>query len=477
MKKSLFNGLRPKRALFLPVLLAILTCQGAFAQSDWEKKVVDSIKNDKFAEAAATLDALENLSDAEKTQRDWYFELMRRIRIEFRHDEDAIRAQLKERGLDPTDEQMRAWEEKKQLEMRPIDGERRYFKNAASNLFRLDPALVKSGVNTARIKNIEKIIAASKGDGDLTDPRRCVFTFVATIPANAVPAGETLRFWAPFPRETSPRQQDVKLVSTEPAGGKVAPATDLQRCVYLEKVAVQDEPTVFKVVFETTAYAQYYSQEYLLANAKPYDTDSEFYKEFTAERLPHIIKTEQMKEFAREAVGEETNPVKKVSLIFDKIDASFPWASSNEYGTMFSIPEYVLEEGHGDCGMQGLTLISALRCEGIPAKWQSGWVWEDDGSCGMHDWAEVYYEGVGWVPIDMSYGLTKTDKKVVRDFYKSGFDHYRLIINDDYSRPFTPEKKFFRSEPVDFQGGEVEWDGGNLYFNEWSKKLTVEFKD
>jgi hypothetical protein len=54
-----------------------------------------------------------------------------------------------------------------------------------------------------------------------------------------------------------------------------------------------------------------------------------------------------------------------------------------------------------------------------------------------------------------------------RDFYFGGIDAYRIAFNDDYSRALVPAKQHFRSETVDLQRGEVEWKGGNLYFNQW----------
>ena len=42
------------------------------------------------------------------------------------------------------------------------------------------------------------------------------------------------------------------------------------------------------------------------------------------------------------------------------------------------------------------------------------------------------------------------------------------------SRPPDPAKTSFRSEPTDFQRGEIEIDGHNLYFNEWSYDFQVE---
>jgi len=59
-------------------------------------------------------------------------------------------------------------------------------------------------------------------------------------------------------------------------------------------------------------------------------------------------------------------------------------------------------------------------------------------------------------------------------FFLGGIDSWRMIVNSDYSAPLMPEKKYPRSETVDFQRGEVEWEGGNLYFNKWKYKMDIE---
>ena len=50
-----------------------------------------------------------------------------------------------------------------------------------------------------------------------------------------------------------------------------------------------------------------------------------------------------------------------------------------------------------------------------------------------------------------------------------------MIVNSDYSMPLVPEKKYPRSETVDFQRGEVEWEGGNLYFSQWSYHMDIDY--
>ncbi|MGA2406536.1 MAG: transglutaminase domain-containing protein [Bacteroidales bacterium] len=59
-------------------------------------------------------------------------------------------------------------------------------------------------------------------------------------------------------------------------------------------------------------------------------------------------------------------------------------------------------------------------CE-IPVRWQSGWM-VPPGAENLHDWCEVYFEGTGWVPVDVSYDLQKSDNITIRDFYLSGID-------------------------------------------------------
>ena len=128
----------------------------------------------------------------------------------------------------------------------------------------------------------------------------------------------------------------------------------------------------------------------------------------------------------------------------------------------------------GDCGQQTFLFISMLRYKGIPARWQSGWMMPPDNE-NLHDWCEVYYEGTGWIPVDVSYDLQKSENALLKDFYLSGIDSYRLIVNDGVAGPLHPLKKFLRSEPNDFQRGEVEWKGGNLYFDKWDYDMKIEY--
>jgi transglutaminase-like putative cysteine protease len=134
-----------------------------------------------------------------------------------------------------------------------------------------------------------------------------------------------------------------------------------------------------------------------------------------------------------------------------------------------------LTSGQGDCGLQSTLLITLCRAVGVPARWQSGWETKPWG-WNMHDWAEVYIEPWGWLPVDQSYGLQGGDDREIDEFYIGHQDSYRMIVNLDYGTPLFPPKADLRSEPADFQRGEVELDGRNLYFDEWDYDVRFDWR-
>ncbi len=59
----------------------------------------------------------------------------------------------------------------------------------------------------------------------------------------------------------------------------------------------------------------------------------------------------------------------------------------------------------------------------------------------LHDWAEVYFEGVGWVPADQSFGIPAFARNADEEyFFLGGIDSWRMIVNTDYGMPLQPEK-------------------------------------
>jgi transglutaminase-like putative cysteine protease len=242
----------------------------------------------------------------------------------------------------------------------------------------------------------------------------------------------------------------------------------------MEKPAKKGEPTVFNYKLSYKSISEWHNID--PSGIKPYDKNSELYKEFTAERKPHMVFTKELQELSEQIVGNEKNPYQAAKKIYTWIDNNIPWASAREYSTIDNISSYCYTNMHGDCGIQTLLFMTLARMNGIPTRWQSGWMMHPV-EINLHDWCEMYLEGYGWVPVDQSFGIQRSDEENVKYFYLGGMDSYRLIVNDDYSKPLFPLKIYPRSETVDFQRGEVEWRGGNLYFDKWDYSMKAEYSE
>ena len=293
-----------------------------------------------------------------------------------------------------------------------------------------------------------------------------------TVHPDVVPDGEGIRSWRPWPKQNSPRQQKTKLLSTSNADYKIAPDSAIHSSLYMESQAKKGIPTVFQTSFSYQPSAQYFKPEAI--NNLPYKKTSYIYKKYTSEQLPQICFSADIKRLADSITNPGDNPIVTVRKIYFWFKDNIPWTGALEYSIMPNIPEYVYLNRRGDCGMQTFLFISMLRYKGVPVKWQSGWM-VPPGSENLHDWCEVYFEGTGWVPVDISYDLQMSENKAIREFYLSGIDSYRLIVNDGIAGQLHPAKQFLRSEPYDFQRGEVEWKRGNLFFDKWDYDMKIEY--
>ena len=411
----------------------------------------------------------------------WESDLHHRILYDFCKTHKEVKDYIRQYIPDVTDQEMDQWENTGALEVRIIDGQKRYFRNAAPNLFLIDArcrkikeekdGIEKNGYETVDESDVPLIIQeALHNPLHLAEPKAMHITYTISVKADAVPEGEMVRCWMPFPRRDIKRQQNVRLISTSEKSYTLSPESSAHSTLYMEKKTVKGEPTVFSESFEFTAYGQWFNLQ--PEEIRPYDKTSELYKTYTSERDRHIIFTPRLRQLADSLTQGTENPLLKARKIFTWINAHFPWASAREYSTIENIPEYVLENHHGDCGQVTLLFLTLCRICGIPAHFESGFMLHPQNE-NLHDWGELYFEGPGWVPVDMAFGIPSYAKNTAETyFFLGGIDSWRMVVNSDFSKPLYPEKVYPRSETVDFQRGEVEWKGGNLYFDKWNWKLV-----
>jgi transglutaminase-like putative cysteine protease len=430
----------------------------------------------QFADSESTIaKALgdEQLPPETRSALEFQRERMRRILLDFTLTEDALKARVRQQIPDLTDAEFAEWNADGLFEHQVIDGRTLYFQRSASNLYRLSAharerrkaqkPLVDGPMESANAHHVEVRDAALKQQRGSVAPRHLRVTQSLTVNVDAVPAGKTIRAWIPYPRALPGQQEDIRFVGSEPKAHTIAPESTLQRTVFLEKAAKSGVPTKFSITYELTVYAQYHAVD---ADKTVPATITPELAPFVAERPPHIVFTQPMRLFSRQVVGDEKNPWHIAQKLYAAVD-QVPWAGAREYSTITNISDYALHAGHADCGQQTLLLMTLLRLNGIPTRWQSGMIYSDGSYNNLHDWGWLYIAPYGWMPMDVTFGRLDSADPAIAGFYLGGLDAYRIAFNDDYGREFVPAKKFFRSETVDLQRGEAEWDGGNLYFDQW----------
>jgi len=454
-------------------------------------QALDLMKSGRFKEAEALLETNANASNSDiRRARQETREIIRRTRLEYSLDAAGLLAKVKKSIPDATAAEVEQWAKDSQARFRMIDGQKLFFRREPQNIFLFSgPAKqrrAKAGNAPVESKwkltqHLQAIVTEAERTGaDELEPVRHQVTHIITVHANApgVKAGSLLRVWFPYPQEYR-QQRDVKFISASPQPTLIAPsaiegnpvAAGAQRTVYFEqRVTDPAQPLEFRLKFEYNSYA-YYPR---LDPAKTQPLPANWKDAYLGERLPHLAFTPEIRRQTAQIVGAETNPLTKALKIFRWVSANVPWNAEDEYGIIPSLAVKGFTARRGDCGVQNSVFVTMCRIAGIPARWQSGFETKPQENWGMHDWAEIYVAPWGWLPADASYGVQDSKDPRIADFYCGHQDSYRMIVNLDWGRDLIPPKQDLRSEPADFQRGEVEVDGKNLYFDQWDYQMEIQ---
>ncbi|HEX5050837.1 MAG TPA: phosphodiester glycosidase family protein [Planctomycetota bacterium] len=415
-------------------------CDNHVFDRDGERSVSDALL--VFAQPAATEPRLDDGERARRTARD------------FDRSREQIAAQLARRVRDFRPEELDDWLSRGLIDVRPDAG---FARTAVSNLFFRD-----AEVRARRIGGKTWQRPPTTTDTIVFDVE-----FTLTVDADAVPAGETVRAWLPYPHDYE--QQRVLQAEHEAAAAPM-------RAVFLEQTAVAGQPVVFRTKYRVerrgvTAPTFDATQARLPASPA-----------FTELRPPHVVASPELRALAAQLAGDETNPLRIAKRIYEWCADHLGYSYAREYSTIACIPEEVLHTRRGDCGQVTLLFVTLCRLEGIPARWQSGWVVQP-GHENLHDWCEIRIEPWGWIPVDVNTAvetnhaddLPGPERQAILDFAFGNLDSYRLVVNRDHGRPLVPAKRSPRSDDVDFQRGEVEWGepAHNVYYDRFSYSLAA----
>ncbi len=479
-----------KTALFILACLPLTWTPRCIAQTNILGEVNQLEHEGRFSRAATVLKgAIANTPAIGPQRHDLEFELDRlsRIRQDFPFSKERLFGELKMsvRGL--TRAEFEKWVQQGRFDSREIDGKRYFMVASVSNLFFRYPELESRRQPPKDTSRRQKAIwgtcrairrAALEQGTPFVLPKTFRVTMNVTAVPGAAPQGQTIRAWLPVPRHY-PYQRNFRLLSTSSPIKHLDGEQSPIRSVYLEQRAHGGEPTRFTICYEYTRWGVSFDLNPNFVQAS--DPDEPALRPFLAEG-PHVVFTPAIRALSKEIAGSENNPMLKAKAFYDWIGNHIKYSYAIEYSTIRNISDYCLTHRYGDCGQEALLFITLCRLNGIPARWQSGWNTFPEGKT-IHDWSEIYLEPYGWIPVDpymsvfagqYATSLTPRQRREVRDFYFGGMDQYRIASNSGHNQTLTPPKASMRSDNIDFQRGELEWDNHNIYFDQYSYDLTIQ---
>ncbi len=482
------KGQPVKRTLLFTFLLGALAVP-ARSQEDLRSLIDTLEQRGAFREATDLLTKRLASERSPALRRTWQFEAdrLRRIRLDYSTTRDRLWSQLQRSVRDVSREEFEQWIAEGRFDRRMIDGEEWFTYTSRSNLFWRYSDVSARRINPPNDTTFERLVwanaraitktAAEQGRPYVL-PKAFAIRMNVTVDPKDIPDGAVVRAWLPIPR-AFPFQRGFRLTrSSSPA--TIDEETSPIRSAYLERTwdADTDSSLAFDIEYEYTHDGIRFPLDPALV--EPTDPIDPAVRPYTLEG-PHVVFSDTIRSLARSIAGEASDPLTKARAFYDWIAENIQYSYAREYSTIRNLSEYCLVNRYGDCGQEALLFITLCRVSGIPARWQSGWFTFPGGKTN-HDWTEIYLRPWGWVPVDPYMGifarqylttLGPEEQQEVQDFYFGGLDQYRISANSDHSQDLRPAKRTVRSDDVDFQRGELEYDGTNLYFDVMTYQVDV----
>ncbi|MFC1677219.1 transglutaminase family protein [Planctomycetota bacterium] len=153
-----------------------------------------------------------------------------------------------------------------------------------------------------------------------------------------------------------------------------------------------------------------------------------------------------IKRIARNLRGR--NEINRVRNIYNYVLGNLEYGKYNkkDMGAITAV-----KRKKGDCSEYADLFVVLCRAKKIPARVVSGYLTEYKGTA-KHSWAEVYLEGLGWVPFDPTIGDVE-DVSAQKRLFKNLSPIYIYLSH-------------IRSDPV------LE-NGGFYYYRYWGDKIEV----
>jgi transglutaminase-like putative cysteine protease len=271
------------------------------------------------------------------------------------------------------------------------------------------------------------------------------FTYRAVVrdlPSNA----GRVEVWLPYPQ--SDAHQTIHSVRVEAGSGPAAVPVEITREPREGNEAIHllfDRPSSgeIPITVTITATRREYVRPLTARENAPRPADLERYL-----RPERLVPTDgRIRELALDVTKGKRTDLEKARAIYEHVTKSVRYDKSGEgWGRGDAL--WVCDARRGNCTDFHSLIIGMARAVGIPAKFAIGFplpASRGEGEIGgYHCWAELYVNGIGWVPVDSSEASKNPAKT---EYFFGAHDENRMQLSVGRDLTLAPRQK---GEPLNF---------------------------
>ncbi len=405
-------------------------------------------------------------------------EIIARLSENYPYTEEQAISIIQQNVPDFTEEEFHGKVQNREIQWIYIDGVPHYFDRFYENLIKTDVSfasrvrerssdsnVVNNSIESKQKIQLKRALKTIRENGMISN--KITIRASVMIKEEFFKPGELVRVHLPIPSKCT-EQSEICINLIEPSNGQVAPEDAPQRTVCWEEEMIENHP--YTVEYSYVFTTKHLGNNEISQEENPTISD-------ISELPPHIVFTPYLRWLADTITEGLDSPLDKAKAIYDFITLKMKYSYMRSYFCLENIAESGAKNLQGDCGVMALLFITLCRYLGIPARWQSGLIAQQD-FCGAHDWAKFHTEEYGWMYADPSFGTDAVRNKDEerRQFYFGSIDPFRMVANSAFQEDFSVKKQFWRADPYDNQVGEIETINRGLRYYEYLRtKEVIEF--
>ena len=255
--------------------------------------------------------------------------------------------------------------------------------------------------------------------------QRVVYQFEQRVKIDQVGAwkGNSLFLWVPLAAESS-RQSRISLIGENKSPYYHKDNQTLYR--YDELISGEEIEMIRQFTLEV-------SREKIEGSGNDipllYDRNRSLYKTYTASTPSYPLTSRTLRSRAASASAGYRNPYDKANSIYRYLTGRVSWQEESAGED----PLKLIDGRKGNTRDYTSALVTLLRASGIPAREVSGILLVGEYFESIpHKWVEIYFERVGWFPVDPALGDTDGrpwDGEEERSFFWGGLTNRHISFS------------------------------------------------